>query len=67
MWARGVDGQAGPVTRLGFATIGIGVALLVVRIVDWVDAESADILSVLLIVIGALAVAIDAERSPRSG
>lgn len=52
-------------TRIGFAIIGVGVALIVVRVVDWVDAESADILSVLAIVIGALAVAIDAERSPR--
>ncbi len=62
-----MDGQDGAVTRIGFVTIGIGVGLLALRVADWVDAESADILSVLLIVIGALAVAIDAERTPRSG
>ncbi|MBX3312870.1 MAG: hypothetical protein KF906_01005 [Actinobacteria bacterium] len=53
-------------TRLGFFIIGIGVALIVVRVVDWVDSESADILSVLAIVVGALMVAVDGERTPRS-
>lgn len=59
--------QAGPVTtRLGFAIIGVGVALIVVRIAGWVDTESADILSVLAIVVGAIAVAIDGEpRTPK--
>ncbi|MCB0978634.1 MAG: hypothetical protein KDB02_14375 [Acidimicrobiales bacterium] len=54
--------QAGAVTRIGFAIIGVGIALLILRVADWVDAESADILSVLAIVIGAVVVAIDGER-----
>ncbi len=53
-------------TRIGFLIIGFGLALIVVRVVDWVDTESADILSVLLIVVGALMVAVDGERTPRS-
>ena len=53
-------------TRIGFAIIGLGAALIVVRVVDWIDSESADILSVLAIVVGALMVAIDGERTPRA-
>lgn len=52
-------------TRLGFAIIGLGVVLLIVRAVNWVDSELADILSVLAIVVGALAVAVDGEAADR--
>lgn len=52
-------------TRVGFGIILLGVALLVARAVNWVDTESADIVSTLGIVVGALAVAIAAE-SPDS-
>lgn len=62
----GTAGQAERVTRIGFAIIALGIALVVVRVVDWVDTEMADIASVLAIVIGALMVAIDGERTPRS-
>lgn len=61
-----VGDQAGAVTRIGFSIIGIGVALMIMRVADWVDVESADILSVLAIVIGAVVVAIDAERPPKT-
>ena len=50
-------------TRLGFAIIGIGVLLIIVRAINWVDSETADILSVLAIVVGALAVAVDGESA----
>lgn len=50
-------------TRLGFAIIGIGVLLIFVRAINWVDSETADILSVLAIVVGALAVAVDGESA----
>lgn len=53
-------------TRIGFVIIGVGIVMIAARVVDWVDAESADILSVLAIVIGALVVAVDGERSPRN-
>ena len=48
-------------TRFGFAIILCGIVLLAMRAANWVDSESADILSVLLVVVGALAVAIDGE------
>jgi NhaP-type Na+/H+ or K+/H+ antiporter len=54
------------VTRIGFVIIGLGIALIAARVLDWVNTESADILSVLAIVIGALVVAVDGERSPRT-
>jgi hypothetical protein len=53
-------------TRLGFATILAGVALLVLRAGGWVDTEIADIASVLAIVVGALMVAIDGEEADAS-
>ena len=53
-------------TRLGFSIIFAGVALLVVRAIGVIDAEAVDIVSVLLIVIGALAVAIDGEEADSS-
>lgn len=53
-------------TRLGFAIILIGVMVLVMRAANWLDSESADIASVLLIVVGALAVAIDGEAADAS-
>ena len=52
-------------TRLGFAIIGIGVLLIIMRAVNWVDSELADILSVLAIVVGSLAVAVDGESADR--
>lgn len=52
-------------TRLGYAIILAGSVLLLLRGLEVVDAESADILAVLAIVAGALAVAVDAEREPR--
>ena len=52
-------------TRLGFAIIGIGILLIFVRAINWVDSETADILSVLAIVVGALAVAVDGESADR--
>jgi hypothetical protein len=48
-------------TRLGFAIISAGVALLLLRTFGWVDTELLDIASVLGIVVGALVVAIDGE------
>lgn len=50
-------------TRLGFAIIIAGAVLLALRAVGLVDAEGADIMSVLLIVVGALVVAIDGEAA----
>lgn len=50
-------------TRLGFAIIGIGILLLFFRAINWIDSELADILSVLAIVVGALAVAVDGESA----
>lgn len=66
-WPR-VDGggHAGRVTtRLGFAIILAGVALIICRAANWVDSEGADIASTLAIVVGALAVAIDGEAADR--
>ena len=54
-------------TRLGFAIIGIGILLLIVRAINWVDSETADILATLAIVVGALAVAVDGESADRDG
>lgn len=54
-------------TRLGFAIILAGVALMVLRAISWVDTELADIASVLAIVVGALAVAVDGEVADRKG
>ena len=64
-WRARVRGRhaVGVTTRLGFAIIAAGAVLLVLRAVGWVDAEGADIMSVLLIVVGALAVAIDGEAA----
>lgn len=53
-------------TRVGFAIILLGVALLVARALNWVDSESADIVSTLAIVSGALAVAIAAETPDKN-
>jgi hypothetical protein len=53
-------------TRIGFAIILAGVVLLVLRAVGVVDTELADIASVLAIVVGALAVAIDGEAADQS-
>lgn len=50
-------------TRLGFAIIAAGIVLIVLRAVNWVDSEGADIASTLAIVVGALAVAIDGEKA----
>lgn len=54
-------------TRLGFGIILAGVVLLILRAVNLVDTEVADIASVLAIVVGALAVAVDGESADRSG
>lgn len=54
-------------TRLGFAIILAGVALILLRAINWVDSELADIASVLAIVMGALAVAVDGEAADRKG
>lgn len=53
-------------TRVGFAIIACGVVLLCLRAADMVDSELADIASVLAIVMGALAVAIDGEAADQS-
>ena len=50
-------------TRLGFGLIGIGILLLVLRAVNLVNAEAADVASVLVIVVGAVSIAIDGENS----
>ena len=50
-------------TRLGFAIVFAGIVLIVLRAVNWVDAEWADIASTLAIVFGALAIAIDGEAA----
>ncbi|MFN8019829.1 MAG: hypothetical protein U0P45_17175 [Acidimicrobiales bacterium] len=53
-------------TKIGFAIILCGVALLSARALNWMDVEAADIVSVLMIVVGALAVAIDGEEADDS-
>ncbi len=50
-------------TRAGLCIIAIGVAILLVRAVGWVDTEVLDIASVLAIVVGALAIAVDGESA----
>ena len=63
--ARG--GHAGQMTtKIGFAIILAGVGLICLRAANWVDSEMADIVSVLSIVVGALAVAIDGEEADQS-
>lgn len=52
-------------TRLGFAIIAAGVVLIVLRALGVLDTEVADIASVMAIVVGALAVAIDGEEADR--
>ena len=53
-------------TKIGFAIIFAGVVLICLRAANWVDSEMADIVSVLSIVVGALAVAIDGEEADQS-
>ena len=53
-------------TKIGFAIIFAGVILICLRAANWVDSEMADIVSVLAIVVGALAVAIDGEEADQS-
>ena len=57
---------AGMTTKIGFAIIIAGVLLICMRAANWVDSEMADIVSVLSIVVGALAVAIDGEEADQS-
>ena len=61
------SGHAGGVTtKIGFSIIILGFVLLFARALNWIDAEAADIASVLMIVVGALAVAIDGEEADES-
>lgn len=53
-------------TKIGFAIIIGGVVLICLRAANWVDSEMADIVSVLAIVVGALAVAIDGEEADQT-
>jgi hypothetical protein len=63
----GRGGHAGGVTtKIGFAIIIGGLVLILLRAANWVDSEMADIVSVLSIVVGALAVAIDGEEADQS-
>lgn len=63
---RGPQGQAvGVTTWIGFVIIAAGIALIVLRAINWVDAESTDIVSTLAIVVGALAVAVDGDSADR--
>ena len=58
--------HAGDVTtRIGFLIIAAGIVLLVLRAINLVDTEAADIASTLAIVVGAVAVAIDGEVADR--
>jgi O-antigen ligase len=52
-------------TRIGFLIIAAGIILIVLRAINMVDTEAADIASTLAIVIGAVAVAIDGEVADR--
>lgn len=62
------QGHAGEVTtRIGFAVIASGIAVLVLRVTGVLDSEAADIVSVLGIVLGALAVAIDGDSADPTG
>ncbi|MCU1372385.1 MAG: hypothetical protein JWO77_3579 [Ilumatobacteraceae bacterium] len=53
-------------TKIGFSIIIAGVVLIGLRAANWVDSEMADIVSVLAIVVGALAVAIDGEEADQT-
>ena len=67
--SHGVDvgGHAGGMTtKIGFAIILAGVLLIGLRAANIVDSEMADIVSVLSIVVGALAVAIDGEAADQT-
>lgn len=50
-------------TRIGALIILAGIAMIVARAANWVDAEAADIAATLAIVVGALAIAIDGEEA----
>lgn len=50
-------------TRIGFAIIIAGTSLIVLRWIGVLNTEVADIASVMSIVVGALAVAIDGEEA----
>lgn len=53
-------------TRVGFLVIFAGAVIYALRAAGLVDTESADIASVLFVVVGALAVAVDGEpRAPK--
>lgn len=57
-------GHAGRVTtRAGICIVAFGIAILFVRAIGWVDTEVLDIASVLAIVVGALAIAVDGETA----
>lgn len=54
------------ITKAGFATVLVGVVLLIARGANLIDAETTDIFSVVLIVFGAIAIAVDGEpRNPK--
>ncbi len=55
--------HAGDMTRIGALIVVAGIAMIVARAVNWVDAEAADIAATLAIVVGALAIAIDGEAA----
>ena len=63
---RVTERAGGVTTKIGFVIILAGVALICLRAVNWVDSELADIVSVLSIVVGALAVAIDGEAADQN-
>ena len=50
-------------TKLGIAIVATGIVLLALRAAGVVDTEVADIASVIAIVLGALAIAIDGEAA----
>ena len=52
-----------PSGRFVWPGVFAGIVLIILRAVNWVDAEGADIASTLAIVFGALAVAIDGEAA----
>lgn len=64
-WEVGRTGHhAGLVTtRIGLAIMAVGVVLILLRWSGVIDVESADIASVMAVVLGALAVAIDGEAA----
>lgn len=49
-------------TRAGFAIIALGAVLFVLRAVGVIDSEVVDVVVVIAVVVGAIAIAIDAER-----